>query len=234
MLPAAEPHMRSHGLSRGKFNYVPNGIDPSEWAGGAAAAPGEHRQALESAKAGGRFTVLYAGAHGVANSLHSIVRTAARLRDSEVTFFLVGHGPEKAALQSLAGGLGLSNVVFLPPAPKNAIPALLEMADALIITLQRTPIFRFGISPNKLMDYMMAARPVIQAIEAGNDMVQESGCGISVQPENPEAIADAVLRLMTIPESQRAAMGARGRAYVMARHDYRVLANRFLEALEAA
>jgi glycosyltransferase involved in cell wall biosynthesis len=103
--------------------------------------------------------------------------------------------------------------------------------DALYIGLQRTSLFRFGISPNKLMDYMMAAKPVIQAIDAGNDMVADSGCGISLAPEDPRALADAIAQLAGLPAAERAAMGQRGREHVRRHHDYRVLAARFLDAL---
>ena len=78
------------------------------------------------------------------------------------------------------------------------MPSLLASMDVLLISLRRTPLFRFGISPNKLMDYMMAGRPIIQAIDAGNDMVSESGCGLTVPPEDPKAIANAVLQLMAL------------------------------------
>jgi glycosyltransferase involved in cell wall biosynthesis len=121
--------------------------------------------------------------------------------------------------------------VFLPPVSKPSIPALLASMDVCYIGLARKPVFRFGVSPNKLIDYMMAARPVIHAIEAGNDLVAESGCGISISPEDPAALAQAVRRLMACTPAEREAMGQRGRNYVMLHHDYRVLARRFLEAM---
>lgn len=82
------------------------------------------------------------------------------------------------------------------------------------------------------MDYMMAGRPVVCAVEAGNDPVGEAGCGVTVPPGNPQAIADAVRRLASMPGSERDAMGERGRAYVLARHTYLVLAHRFIEAIQ--
>jgi len=82
------------------------------------------------------------------------------------------------------------------------------------------------------MDYMMAAKPVIFAIRAGNDMVADSGCGISIPPEKPEEIVKAVLQLMRLSKEDRIEMGQRGRAYILANHDYRVLAQQFITALE--
>jgi glycosyltransferase involved in cell wall biosynthesis len=104
--------------------------------------------------------------------------------------------------------------------------------DALFLGWNRLSLYRYGISPNKLMDYMMAAKPVIHAVEAGNDPVSESGCGISCAPEDPEAIARAVLDLMRrcTPE-ERSAMGQRGKDYVLQHHSYATLASQFLEVM---
>ena len=142
---------------------------------------------------------------------------------------MVGQGPEKEDLQYLVKTKNLGNVSFLPSIPKTSIPALLAEMDAVYIGWNRNSLYRFGVSPNKLMDYMMAAKPVIHAIEAGNDLVAESGCGISVAPENPKAIADAVLHLFEMSQEERAAMGRQGSDYVKAHHDYSVLARKFLE-----
>ncbi len=231
MLPNAEPHMRSHGLAPGKFSYIPNGIDVTEWAGDNSEIPREHQQIMEGIRQKGHSIVMYAGSHGVANALDSFVRAAELLRDQRVTFLLVGQGPEKAALERLVHESGLTNVRFLPPVPKRSIPAILRSADLLFLGLQRCSLFRFGISPNKLMDYMMAGKPIIQAIDAGNDMVVESGCGTSVSPETPNEIAAAVLRLLSLSDTERIEMGSRGSSYVSSKHAYPVLAQQFLHTL---
>ena len=234
MLPNAAGHMEAHGMAPEKFRYVPNGFVASEWQEGRTPIPLDHRTILTSLRERGLFLVGYCGAHGLANALESLVEAGSLLRDHQVALVLVGQGPEKATLQRKAEQARLTDVHFLPPVPKVCIPVLLDLLDALFIGLKRTPIFRFGISPNKLIDYMMAGKPVIQAIEAGNDLVAESGCGLSIPPENPQAIADATLRLMALSPAEREAMGLRGREYVLAYHDYRVLAREFLDAMRPA
>lgn len=231
VLPLAESHMRAHGLAPGKFRHVPNGIDALEWQQAPCELPEIHRSALSRLREEKRFVIGYAGAHGVSNSLDTVVSAAELLADLPVTFLLVGQGPEKAALENLAAKIGLRNIEFLPPVPKTAIPSLLRAMDALVIAWRRAPLYRFGISPNKLMDYMMAGRPVIQAMDAGNDMVAESHCGLSVAPEDPEAIAGAVTRMMNLTAAERNAMGLRGKRYVEAHHDYRDLAVLALDAV---
>ena len=79
---------------------------------------------------------------------------------------------------------------------------------------------------------MMAGKPIIHAVEAGNDPVQDAGCGISVPPEDPQAIADAIRTLASMSVAEREAMGQRGKEYVMKHHDYKILAKQFLEVLE--
>jgi glycosyltransferase involved in cell wall biosynthesis len=231
MLPCAADHMRRHGMAPEKFVHVPNGVDTEEWEVAKAALPQEHGIVLARLRAEGRFIVGYAGAHGLANSLHSLVEAAKLLVNDRVGVVLVGQGPMKESLQRQARSSGLNNLVFLPPVGKAAVPALLSAFDVCYIGLKRTPLFRFGISPNKLLDYMMAGRPIIQAIDAGNDMVKEVRCGLSIPPEDPKAIAGAIGELISMTTAMREEMGLRGRQYVLANHDYRVLAARFLQCL---
>jgi glycosyltransferase involved in cell wall biosynthesis len=232
MLPNAEAHMQSHGLAPGKFVYIPNGIDVAEWEHAREPLPQALLARLRDLRASGRFIVCYAGAHGIANALDTLLEAAALTRDQPINYVLVGQGPEKARLRALAAERRLSNVELHDAVPKQAVPALLAQADILYVGLQRQPLFRFGISPNKLMDYMMAGRPVIMSIEAGNDMVAEAGCGISVPAEDSVAVADAVRQLASLPREKRADFGERGRHYVLTHHDYNILAERFLDALQ--
>ena len=118
----------------------------------------------------------------------------------------------------------------MDPVPKAAIPELLEAADLLYMGLRPSPLYRFGISLNKLVDYLMAARPVVCVMSAGNDPVTEASCGITVPPGHPEAIAQALRTLAGLSTTERSAMGARGRSHVLARQTYPILARQFLDA----
>lgn len=233
ILPATKSYLVSRGMAPDKFVHVPNGIDVAEW-NESAPLPEAHAKALEELRAQGKFLVGYAGAHGIANGLGSLLETARLSRNDRIQFVLVGHGPEKSNLVTMKDRFGLKNVTFLDPVPKTSVPALLEKFDTLYFTLQRQPLFRFGISPNKLMDYMMAAKPIIQAVSAGNDPVADAGCGISIAPEEPEILLGAIQQLMQLDRNTVTDMGERGRAYALAHHDYRVLAERFMAAASGA
>lgn len=231
MLPKADRHMCEHGMAPHKFSYVPNGIDVNEWKNSYANIPEEHRTLLGKLRDSGSFIVGYAGSHGIANALYSLVDAAELMKNKSVTIVFVGQGPEKEKLETIIDERKIDNIIFLSAVIKNAIPEILNSMDVLYIGLQKQSLFRFGISPNKLMDYMMAAKPVIHAIDAGNDLVAESGCGISIPPEDPKAIAEAIVKLKSLSENERKAMGLKGRKFVLENHDYRVLAKKFIDII---
>lgn len=234
MLPKVAGHMAEHGLDLSRLHIVPNGIALDEWEGveGVAQrlAP-ELAAHLESLRAAGRTVVGYAGSHGLPNALDTLLDAAALLRETKLSFVLVGNGHEKERLAARVRDERLTNVAMFAPVPKAQIPGLLAAFDIAYIGWQRVPIYRFGIAPNKLMDYMMARRAVLHSVEAGNDPVAEAGCGLTVQPESAQGVADGLMRLAACPPAERAVMGERGRAFVLANHTYPVLAQRFLEAL---
>jgi glycosyltransferase involved in cell wall biosynthesis len=230
LLPHTLDHMVEHGMDPEKFVCIPNGIPADEW-DCQQALPGEHRKVIDQARASGHMILGYTGAHGIANALIPFINAAALVKELPVTFLLTGNGPEKENLRKRAAELGLANVHFAPNVSKRVLPALLDQMDVLYVGFQKQSLYRFGVSPNKLFDYMMAGKPIIQAIDAGNDPVAEAGCGLSIEPDNPEAIAHAIRALISTDQEQRNRLGEAGRKYVVQYHDYRILADKFLEAL---
>jgi len=232
MLPKVQAYMASRGLDVHKLHIVPNGIALDEWQHAPAPLRDDVAQALRAAS--GKTLVGYAGSMGRPNALDTLLDAAALLRGEPIAFVLVGDGHERARLQQRIADEGLHNTTLLPPIPKAQIPSLLAAIDIAYIGWQRVPIYRFGIAPNKLMDYMMAGCAVLHSVEAGNDPVAEAGCGLTVAPESATAVAEGLRRLAALSRDERRAMGARGRAFVQAHHTYPVLARRFLDAVEKA
>jgi glycosyltransferase involved in cell wall biosynthesis len=231
LLPKAIDYMVGRGMSPEKFVYVPNGIAIEEWQDNSNSIPSDHLDILKKLRKEGNLIVGYVGSHGVANSLNYLIEAAYILKTEPISFVLVGQGPEKKKLEEGVKRKGLNNVIFLPPVPKPSIPSLLSLMDVLYIGLQRKLLFSFGVSPNKLMDYMMSGKPIIHAIEAGNDLVEESGCGISVPPENSFEIASAVRRLKNMSLLERGEMGLKGKKYLLSNFDFKSLANKFLDIM---
>lgn len=214
LFPGGSEHICEKGGARDKITWIPNGIDLK-----AVSTPCPPRE--NSSK----FTVMYAGAHGLANGLDSILDAAAILQEQglsdTVLFRLIGDGPDKDRLVQRTCDEGLHTVRFEPYVPKSEIYPLLQEADALAITLKDAVLFkRFGVSPNKLYDYLASARPVLFGIDSFNNPVAESGGGITVPPEDPNAIAQAIIRLIELPPQKRWEMGLKGRQYVENYNDY--------------
>jgi len=227
ILPKAYEYMKEHGLTQSKFIHIPNGISIEEWEKSNQEIPEEHRELIEKLKRKGRFVVGYTGTHGVANALDVLINSATFLENEPVAIVLVGNGPEKEKLKKIAYDMKLNNVFFLPPVPKSSIPRLLNMMDALYVGWKKQPLYRYGISPNKLMDYMMSGKPIIHSVTAGNDLVKEAGCGISVPAEDPSQVASAIKKLMVMSEEERRIMGERGKKYVKKYYSYEKLAEQY-------
>ena len=232
LLPAAKAHLVEHGMDPHKFVYVPNGILPEEWVA-SAPAPESHAAELRGLRDEFPFLVGYVGGHGLSNALDVLVEAGADARLKGVGIVCVGAGAEKSRLQEKAHALG-SSVFFLPPVPKQGVPGLLGLFDALYIGWARSPLYRFGISPNKLFEYMMAGVPIIHAVEAANDAVREAECGLSVAPEDADAVVEGILGLAALSPERRREMGIRGRRYVETNHNIATLARVFLESVVRA
>ncbi len=231
MLPAVAGHMQSHGLDLRRLHIVPNGVSTEEWDGPEEPLREEIARHLAAAREAGRLVVGYAGSHGAPNALDVLLDAAALVREAPLQIVLVGDGMEKARLAARVRDERLDTITLFDPVPKAQIPALLRSFDIAYLGWRRLPIYRFGIAPNKLMDYMMAGRAVLHSVEAGNDPVAEAGCGLSVAPESGDAVAAGLRSLAAMTPQARSEMGARGRDFVLAHHTYPVLARRFLEAV---
>jgi glycosyltransferase involved in cell wall biosynthesis len=237
MLPCVHEYMASRGLDLRKLVIVPNGVSPDDWATEPQPLRDDVAAALAQARAAGETVVGYAGSMGDPNALDTLLDAAALLRDDpkggSLRIVMVGDGHSRARLAQRVQSERLANVTMLAPIPKLQVPTLLAGVDIAYIGWQRVPIYRFGIAPNKLMDYMMAGRAVLHSVEAGNDPVAEAGCGVTVPPADARAVADGLVALASMTRDERAAMGARGREFVLARHAYPVLARRFADAWDA-
>ncbi|MBN1690973.1 MAG: glycosyltransferase family 4 protein [Dehalococcoidia bacterium] len=234
VMPNSIDYIKSYGIPADKIVYIPNGVSTELYLNSAAELPVEYEKEIAMLKSQNGFLVGYVGAFGGADAVHTIIDTCALLQQqghTEIHFMLVGGGPDKNRLVEHAGELGLSNISFHSPVAKLYLPAFLSAMDALILTKARSNVFRFGVSFLKLFDYMMAARPIIWAVESVNNPVAESGCGVSITPEDAEAAAEAVLQIAGMTKQERHRMGVLGRDYVIKYHSSTVLAEKLLKTI---
>ncbi|WP_294373438.1 glycosyltransferase family 4 protein [uncultured Clostridium sp.] len=229
ILPDADKHIKERGFSTDKFVYVPNGILTGE----KKEAPMESTiERLQELKNQGYFLVGYTGNHSPANVLGTMIDAAKKTTDEKVKYVLIGKGNVKNELIEYAKTNNVKNVEFLDPVLKDNMDNVLRLLDIGYIGLKKQNLFNYGVSPNKLFDYMMASLPVIYAVEASNDPVSDCKCGISVPAENPDAVVEAVMKIKSLSEEEKTKMGQNGKEYVLNNHMYEGLADKFLNALK--
>ena len=228
IMPNSLEYMCSRGLKADKFCHVPNGIVLDE-----VTSPIPLPEDVEARLPKDKFLVGYCGTFGIANALFNVLNAAALTKDKypDIFYCLVGKGPERDNLQKYVNDNELNNVMIIDAIPKKSVQTMLAKFGIAILSLNASPLFRFGISPNKLFDYMYSGKPVVQSVIAGNDIPKDSGCGITCKPE-PAEIVKAILQIYNMSEDERSAMGAKGKEYVLANHTYSVLAEKFIETIE--
>jgi len=163
----------------------------------------------------GRFVVMFAGTMGLMQGLDAILDAAERIGQLEprIRFVFVGGGVDRDRLRVTASARGLYNVMFLERQPPEAMGRTLAIADAMLVHLKDTPLFRMTI-PSKIQAYMAAGKPILCAVRGdAAALVRAAGAGISAEPENPASIAQAVLQLFALSDAERKSIGARGREY---------------------
>lgn len=234
ILPAAEAYLKLHGLGNNKFVCVPNGI-VVDGINSYDSLNETYQNLCYDLHENNFFLIGYAGAHGIANALDILIAAADKCKKEQlaVRFILVGQGQEKENLQIMVRKKKLDNVIFLDSIPKNQINSFCNNMDCLYIGWRKRNLYKYGISPNKLMDYMMAGKPIIHSVSAGNDLVQEANCGISVPAENVDCVVNAIKTMTDFSDEKRQALGNNGKKYVMEKHDYKVLSEKFIEAINS-
>jgi len=180
----------------------------------------------------GKFIAIYAGIHGLAQGLETIVHTAHLLSDKpDIHFIMIGEGPKKLDILSLSKAYNLSNLTMLPEKPRDVIPDYLSAADVALVPLRKPEIFKATL-PSKLFDAWACERPVILSIDGEARIVVETvKGGIFSPPEDPIRMAEALIHLMNSPV-ERQAMGKNGFNYTRQNHSRAKLAEKLIVHLE--
>jgi len=220
-----DSYVESQGVSPSKILWIPHGVELERY---------EELAPYEGAP-DRPFRIMFLGGFVAANSIDSILDVAAVLQRRgrhEIKFLMVGAGQERDALIARATSMNLTDMEFRPAVPKREVGRTMGEADAFIYGLRDLPLYRFGISLNKLTDYLASGRPIIFFGRSTYDPVQEAKAGVSVPPGDPEILADAIERLVALSPGERMEMGERGRRYLLEHHDIPGLAVRLLEVFE--
>jgi len=222
--PFADRYIAGLGIAKEKIAWIPNGVDLRRFSPGVD-SKSEHQP----------FTAMYIGSFGETNGVEAILQSAILLKDQsalDIHFHLVGDGPEKENLLRMKEAFGLDRVAFFEPVPKRDIPKILARADVLIHVEKDIPaLSQYGSSPNKFYDYLASGKPLIVSSPFITDPIEDIGCGIRVDPNDAQAMAQALMRLFRSSEDERRRMGRQGRAYVEKNFAMPVIIDRLKTAL---
>ncbi|MHB1116096.1 glycosyltransferase family 4 protein [Sideroxydans sp.] len=205
--------------------YYPNSVDD------AFAKPAlDEPPAVEGL--GDGFSVMFAGNIGAAQAVEVIVEAATLLRDQvDIHFVVLGDGSAREWMQNEVRQRGLANVHLPGRFPMATMPGFMQKASALLVTLADREIFAATV-PNKVQAYLAAGRPIIACLPGeGARLVVDAKAGVGVRAEDGKALAEAVLSLYRMSESERDEMGRNGRAYFFEHYDHERLVDQLIDEL---
>jgi glycosyltransferase involved in cell wall biosynthesis len=182
------------------------------------------------------FVAAFAGAHGLANGLDSLLDTAYELKQrgrNDIWLLFIGDGKCKPSLMSRCKQESLANCIFIDPVSKTRLVEILNQSvDVGLMTLRNIPAFYYGTSPNKFFDYIASGLPVITNYPGWlADLITEHDCGVAVPPDNPEAFADALIMLADNPKKRRH-QGENARTLAEKEFERSKLAQKWIQILE--
>jgi colanic acid biosynthesis glycosyl transferase WcaI len=216
------------GLPPEKLSLIPNGANTDLFRPQPEAARAlRHELGLDN-----RFLVLYAGIHGIAQGLETVLHAAQRLTSvPQVHFLFIGDGPRRADLVRLKEELNLPNVTMLEAQPREAIPAYLSAADVALVPLRRVKLFTSAV-PSKMFDAWACECPVILSIDGeAREVLEQAQAGMFVNPESVKEMAEAV-QTLSADRARCREYGANGRRFVVAHYSRQAQAERLVGLLE--
>lgn len=182
-----------------------------------------------------KFNIVFAGTMGKAQALDTMLDAALLLQEShsDIQFVCVGGGMDVERLQRRAKNDNLNNVVFLPRMSMNDVGHVLHSADVLLVHLKDDPLFEITV-PSKTQAYMAVGKPIIMAVRGdAADLVRQADCGMDIEPESPQALAEAVKYFSQLTLDERKKMGQRGLEFYQQNLSLETGVDHFLRVFES-
>lgn len=199
--PGGKDYVASIGIGTSKVRYINNGIDLEDY---------NHNKIREiyydsDLNDDKTFKILYTGSMGMANSLNYLIKAAKIINDNDIKnikFILFGGGYQRDELERSAKGNKIYNVIFKGKVEKKYIPYILSKSSLNVILAEHIDLYKYGLSPNKMFDYMASGKPTLSNIECGYDILEKYNCGITVKGGSAEALAEGILKFYNMPKEE--------------------------------
>ena len=207
-------------------NCIPMGVDEATLVGGDT-LPADY---VEKYVPKDKFIVAHAGTIGITNALDTMLDCAELMKDDpRIHFLVVGEGDLRGHYQRKYAHV--PNLTFAPRVPKQMVQSVLSRCDLLYFSVHVSKVWKYGQSLNKVIDYMLAGKPVVASYTGYPSMINEADCGTYVAAGDIEALRHEVSRYAAMDVMQRQALGQRGREWILANRRYETLAQNYLPIL---
>ena len=217
-LPYAYEHIQKF-VSKDKFIWISNGVDL------------DNIKYIKKQKTD-KFTISYTGAIGVANNLALLVDVAEKLKDKKDVYFrIVGDGAEKEKLQNLVKLKKLKNISIEDPVAKNEVSKILQSSDVLFLSLKDSPLYKYGISLNKLFDYMASGRVIIFSGNSKNNPIKDADAGYTIEPDDLKQLEQTILAIYDLQQDERNDIGEKIRKYAENNYSISILTDKLEKLL---
>ena len=221
--------LKERGIDENKISVVMNGVDRTLF------YPRErNEELLKKHSLDGKFICSYIGTIGMACALDTALESAEILQNQgndKIKIVLIGDGAVREELEAKAKAKNLKNVVFLGRRPKQEIPDWIASSDINLVHLKKTGLFQ-TVMPSKIFESAGCARPVLMGVDGfSRDLVENAKMGISIEPENAKAMADALLKASENPELLKQ-LGENGYKNIAEKYDRDIQAENYLDILK--
>lgn len=154
------------------------------------------------------FKVIYAGSVRTVNQVDILVKAFILLKErKDIKCLIYGDGDKRKELEEYCLKNGIKNVIFKGRVDKSYIPYVCSKAGVNFISVRQTRVSEFGVSWNKLYDYMFAGKPIISSVSVNYDNIIKYDCGISLDDQSPESVAAAILKIRNLPSEEYERLG---------------------------
>ncbi|EKO3697818.1 glycosyltransferase family 4 protein [Vibrio metschnikovii] len=178
-----------------------------------------------------KFIVCHAGSIGADNALETLFSCARMIKDrKDIHFLIVGDGYLKEQYQK--DNADLENITFAPRVEKKQVQSVLKLVDVVYFSVNTSPLWSYGQSLNKVIDYMLSGKPILASYTGYPSMINEANCGTFVPAEDVGALKEEIERLATLTLEERSKMGQRGYKWLLANRRFNHLAESYQNIIE--
>ena len=210
------------------FHCSPLGFDPVHYKEGSL----DKKNPFDDIFPKGKIVVGYAGSMGITNALELFIDTIRLLRNNnDIHFMLVGSGDLRHVFEKELEDC--KNKTFLPRIKQDEVKYFLQKCDVLYLSTKDSGVWKYGQSMNKVVEYMLASRPIIASYTGYPSMINEANCGVFVKTSNAIDLRDEFLKYLNISAKEREVLGRNGREWIYSNRKYSTLAREYIDTIES-